>query len=146
MRHRRIVLAVSLFALGVTLAGCESFDPSDWFNQKKPLPGDRKEVFPGGVPGVPQGVPPELVQGYQPPSEPPPQAAPPVEEKPKPKPKPKPKVAVKPKPAPAPPPAQITVGPRQTPPSSPWPNPQTAGQPAPAQSDSAFPDPPRPQR
>ena len=34
-----------------------------WFNQKKPLPGERKAVFPEGVPGVPQGVPPEMVQG-----------------------------------------------------------------------------------
>src|ERR1051326_7324671 len=33
---------------------------------KKKLSGERKPVFPEGVPGVPQGVPPELVKGYQP--------------------------------------------------------------------------------
>ena len=70
MRHRRIVLIASLLMGGLTLGGCGSMDPSEWFNTKKPLPGDRKAVFPEGVPGVPQGVPPDLVQGYQPPPEP----------------------------------------------------------------------------
>ncbi len=51
---------------GFALSGCESFDPESWFNSKKPLPGERKAMFPGGVPGVPQGVPPELTKGYQP--------------------------------------------------------------------------------
>ena len=37
----------------------------DWFNNKKPLPGERKELFPGGVPGVSKGVPPDLVKGNQ---------------------------------------------------------------------------------
>jgi hypothetical protein len=32
---------------------------------KKPLPGERKALFPEGVPGVQQGVPPELVRGNQ---------------------------------------------------------------------------------
>ena len=70
-RYRALPIAFVLAAAGM-LAGCESFDPTDMFNQKKPLPGDRRAVFPEGVPGVPQGVPPELVQGYQPPAEPPP--------------------------------------------------------------------------
>ena len=61
---------LSLLACGLTLGGCESLDPTEWFNTKKPLPGDRKAVFPEGVPGVPQGVPADLVQGYQPPPEP----------------------------------------------------------------------------
>ena len=30
---------------------------------KKPLPGDRRPLFPEGVPGVQQGVPPELMRG-----------------------------------------------------------------------------------
>jgi hypothetical protein len=122
MRHRRIVLIASLLAFGVTLSGCESFDPSEWFNTKKPLLGDRKAVFPEGVPGVPQGVPPDLVKGYQPPPEPVPEPRV-VEEKPKPKPKPKPKQAEAPRPV-------VTVAPQQQ-------------QPAPAQSQSPFPDPPR---
>ena len=118
MRRRRIVLIASLLASGLMLGGCSSFDPTEWFNTKKPLPGERKEMFPGGVPGVPQGVPPELVEGYREPepTPPPPAAA----EKPKPKPKPKPKQAAAPRAAP--PPQQ---------------------QAAPAQSQSVFPEPPR---
>ena len=49
------------------------FDPtdifsSDMFDTKKKLPGDRRAVFPEGTPGVSQGVPQELVKGYQPPA------------------------------------------------------------------------------
>ena len=39
------------------------FRPDD----KKKLPGDRKPLFPEGVPGVTQGVPPEYFKGNQPP-------------------------------------------------------------------------------
>jgi hypothetical protein len=150
-RHPAVVVA-SVLALGLTLSGCESLpsalDPSEWFSNKKPLPGERRAVFPGGVPGVPQGVPPELVQGYQPPAEPPPIVE---AEEPKPKPKPRPRVAA---PRPAPPPQRsaptaVTVQPQQPPPQqqqpaaqSPWPSPQqTVSQPAPGASP--FPDPPR---
>jgi hypothetical protein len=57
-------------------------------------------VFPEGVPGVPQGVPPDLVKGYQPPAETPP---PVVEAKPvKPKPKKTASVPRKPRPQPQP--------------------------------------------
>src|SRR5436305_5529358 len=134
MRCRSIVLIASLLASGVLLGGCSSMDPTEWFTAKKPLPGDRKEIFPGGVPGVPQGVPSELVEGYKPPpDQPPPQVA---EEKPKPKPKPKPKIVAAPKPAPTPraqtpggqaPGGQMSGG------SAPWPDAQPT-QPAPAQS------------
>src|SRR6476619_4750948 len=70
----RIGLTVAALGLGLTLAGCEDFDPtaifdSDIFNTKKPLPGQRHPVFPEGTPGVSQGVPPELVKGYQQPAE-----------------------------------------------------------------------------
>jgi hypothetical protein len=123
MRHRRIVLIASLLASGLVLAGCESMDPSEWFNNKKPLPGERKAVFPEGVPGVLQGVPPDLVQGYQQPVEPVPEPKV-VEEKPKPKPKSKPKQAAGPRSA-------VTVAPQDPPPA------------APAQSGSPFPEPPR---
>ena len=117
MRHRRIVLiAASLLTCGLTLGGCESMDPSEWFNTKKPLPGDRKAVLPEGVPGVPQGVPADLVQGYQPPPEPVPEPQV-VEAKPKAKPKPRPKQPAAPR--------------------------TTEQQQAPAQSQSAFPDPPQ---
>ena len=70
----RIILVTSTLIL--PLGGCASvgdaLDPTDWFsgdffNSKKKLPGDRKAVFPEGVPGVSQGIPSELVKGNQPP-------------------------------------------------------------------------------
>jgi hypothetical protein len=75
----RRTLTFAALALGLTLAGCDSFDPLDKFQDwdimgggKTPLQGERREVFPQGVPGVPQGVPPDLVKGYQAPAEAPP--------------------------------------------------------------------------
>jgi hypothetical protein len=70
MRRATAWLTIPALAASLALGGCENFDPESWFSTKKPLPGERKSVFPGGVPGVPQGVPPELVKGYQPPVEP----------------------------------------------------------------------------
>jgi hypothetical protein len=74
----RILTAMAL-AGSLALAGCSSFDPIDMFQDwdllgagKKPLPGERRAVFPEGVPGVPQGVPREMVKGYQAPAEAPP--------------------------------------------------------------------------
>jgi hypothetical protein len=73
-RLARIALVTS--ALMLPLGGCASIgdaiDPGEWFsgdffNTKKKLPGDRKAVFPQGVPGVAQGIPQELVKGNQPP-------------------------------------------------------------------------------
>ena len=50
-------------------SGCDNFDPTDIarisLDTKKKLPGERKPVFPEGVPGVQQGVPPELIKGNQ---------------------------------------------------------------------------------
>jgi hypothetical protein len=128
--------------------------------QKKPLPGERKPLFPSGTPGVAQGLPPELVKGYQPP----PvtdatqegqagqdgqaaQAAPAAQ--PKPKAKPKPKVA-------ATPPADQTRTPTgamgaaasarpPAPQSSPWPDPPPTRQSTgPSAGQPAWPDPPAP--
>src|SRR5437764_1107513 len=67
----RTGLVLLALSLGLLLSGCEGFDPTsfmdyDFFNTKKRLPGDRKPVFPEGTPGVPQGVPNELMKGYQP--------------------------------------------------------------------------------
>jgi hypothetical protein len=73
---RRPFLPIAAMALAFALSSCASgdadqFDPTDWVptnwfgGGKKPLPGERHEVFPGGVPGVPQGVPPDLVMGHQ---------------------------------------------------------------------------------
>jgi outer membrane biosynthesis protein TonB len=108
---RTLLLAT---ALALPLGACASMsdftiDPSewlagDWFGNKKKLPGDRKPVFPEGVPGVSKGIPQDLVKGYQ--QQPDAVQDDPItrqaliepEAKPKPKPKPKPKVAAKPAP------------------------------------------------
>jgi hypothetical protein len=142
MRHHRLVLITSLLAVGMVLSGCGSIDPTEWFNTKKPLPGERKDMFPEGVPGVPQGVPPELVEGYTPPVEPVPEPLP-VREQPKakPKPKPRPKVAAAPRPTAVPPQQQTQ---QQGGGQAPWPAAPAPGPAAPpSQSQSAFPDPPR---
>lgn len=144
-RLARIGFTVLTLSLGLALAGCEGFDPTsimdqDFFNTKKRLPGERKAVFPEGTPGVPQGVPKELVKGNQPSEaeQTPPtaqaDAAEPKAES-KPKPKPKPKVVAKPKEEPQGEsrPTAVTVRPTQE-------TQQT--QPAQAQSQVQWPDPP----
>jgi len=126
-----LVLAGVLAATG--LSACESLDSFDLFDSKKKLPGDRKPVFPDGVPGVSSGVPPELVKGYREPEggvADPAKAAAEAAAEPAPKPK-------KPKPVPKRaaskvPPATNAAAPAQQPPSqaatSPWPasQPQSA--------------------
>jgi outer membrane biosynthesis protein TonB len=152
-RFARVAAVVSVLALAPVLAGCDTFDPtdifsSDMFGTKKKLPGERKPVFPEGTPGVAQGVPQELVKGYQePPPEPPPQATAQPEEKPKPKPKPKPKVVAKPAPADEPAPTSVTVRPSQPQPQQQqWPDPPqqrpASGGWGSPQGQAAWPDPP----
>jgi hypothetical protein len=106
-RLQRLIAASVLFALSAALAGCGtngSFDPSDlldFLDQKKKLPGDRKPVFPDGVPGIEQGVPKELYKGANAQQ----QDQPPVIEPtpaPAPKKKPAAKMASRAKPAPKP--------------------------------------------
>jgi hypothetical protein len=155
-RLARMVTVASTLSLVLLLSNCSSFDPTDimdnmFASQKKPLPGDRKPLFPSGTPGVSQGLPPELVKGYQPP--PPTEAAQNQQgapDQPKPKPKPKPKVVAAPpagqssSPAaamPAPPSARSSTSQ-----SSPWPDPpQTRQSAAPANAgQTPWPDPPAP--
>jgi outer membrane biosynthesis protein TonB len=145
-RFKRISLIVPVLSLGLLLASCESFDPTaifdaEIFNTKKKLPGERRAVFPEGTPGVPQGVPQELVKGYQQPEPEPPPQAPPAEAKPKPK--PKPKVVAKPKEESAP--TAVTVRPPQAQPqqsSQPqWPDPPPQQQRS-SSGGVAWPDPP----
>ncbi len=67
-RPQRLIAATVLAAMSVALAGCSSgsFDPTDmmdWFDTKKKVPGERRPVFPEGVPGVEQGVPRDLYKG-----------------------------------------------------------------------------------
>jgi uncharacterized phage infection (PIP) family protein YhgE len=69
-RMQRLIAASVLIALSGAMAGCSnnvsSFDPMDWLDwidTKKKLPGERKPVFPEGVPGLEQGVPKSLYKG-----------------------------------------------------------------------------------
>jgi len=69
-RPQRLIAATVLIALCSALAGCGSmgggFDPTDlldFLDTKKKLPGERKPVFPDGVPGLEQGVPKDLYKG-----------------------------------------------------------------------------------
>jgi hypothetical protein len=70
MRSHRLIAAAVVIVLSSALAGCAggmgNFDPSDlldWLDTKKKLPGERKPVFPQGVPGLEQGVPKDLYKG-----------------------------------------------------------------------------------
>src|SRR5436305_12449480 len=62
---RGVALMLLLLPLGGMLAGCDTLENFQIFDTKKKLPGERQPVFPNGVPGVTQGIPPELVKGYQ---------------------------------------------------------------------------------
>jgi hypothetical protein len=72
-RPQRLIAAAVLIVFSAVLAGCSSsfgsdFDPTDlldWLDTKKKLPGERKPVFPSGVPGMEQGVPKEMYKGAQ---------------------------------------------------------------------------------
>jgi hypothetical protein len=69
---RTTLMLVALVAVLPVLAGCSNFDPSnlDFFGlgDKKPLPGKRELLFPNGVPGVSQGIPPQYREGYHAPA------------------------------------------------------------------------------
>jgi hypothetical protein len=134
----RLGFGMVLAAAAALVSGCESLENlGSLFDTKTKLPGERKPVFPEGVPGVTPGVPPEMVKGYREPAVEPPSPAAALAEEPraaeaKPKPKPKPhaiQTAAKPQPAPvaqaaAPPPAPANA-------TAPWPSPQQQPQPQP---------------
>jgi len=88
-RPQRLIATAVLIALSGALAGCGStagFDPSDlldFLDTKKKLPGDRKPVFPEGVPGLEQGVPKDLYRGARQQDDPNAQAAAAPAEEPK---------------------------------------------------------------
>lgn len=148
---QRAAMLLLLGGFSLALTACADFDLDklDVFhlNEKKKLPGERKELFPEGVPGVSQGIPPEYMKGNQPPPETA-QALPADQPKPaaepdkktaavesEPEPKPKPKRKAKPRTASQQPAAQTTS--QQQP--APWP--QQEQQPAPQQSQSPWPAP-----
>jgi len=129
---RLILLSFALTA-GAFTGACDTLETFEFWDAKKKLPGERKPVFPEGVPGVSQGIPPELMRGYQ---EPTPQAETNVaapggepaatgstaaEKKVEPKPKPKPVARRKP----PPPPAEQAEAP--APQTAPPPSPQPGG-------------------
>jgi hypothetical protein len=68
---QRLVSAAVLVCLTSAIGGCAalntpSWDPTDlldFLDTKKRAAGDRHPVFPEGVPGVVQGVPPDLMKG-----------------------------------------------------------------------------------
>jgi len=70
----RLVLVSLVMTAGLSLAACDSIDRLTdtmygMFDTKRRLPGERKPVFPEGVPGVTQGVPPEYLPARQQPGE-----------------------------------------------------------------------------
>lgn len=70
----RLVLVSLAMSAGLSLAACDSVDRftdtmTGLFDTKKRLPGDRKAVFPEGVPGVTQGVPQEYLPASKQPEE-----------------------------------------------------------------------------
>jgi hypothetical protein len=163
---RRCMLVLAAIGFGFGLSGCASggleLDPAYWFpDGKKKIPGDRREVFPGGVPGVTQGVPPEMIRGNpaNPTSQPEQALAPEQQQQPEAeqKPRPRPKKVARPRPAPAPDqepqaepaPRATQAAPRpvqqQQQPAGAWPAPQPQAQQQPQQqapAAGAWPAPP----
>src|SRR3984885_7168764 len=72
-RSQRLIAAAVLISLSGVLAGCSDslsklsdWDPTDmldFLDTKKKIQGERKPVFPEGVPGLEQGVPKQLYKG-----------------------------------------------------------------------------------
>jgi hypothetical protein len=145
---RRNMIVLAALCAGLGLSGCANsnfdMDPATWFpDGKKKLPGERRELFPEGVPGVTQGIPPEMVRGnpanqaaqdpaVAPVQEQQQQAEPQAQEKPKPRPKvarPRPAPAPEPEPDAQPAPRAAQPAPRQAQPAQgAWPAPQAQQQ------------------
>jgi len=70
-RIQRLFAGVMVLCLAGLLSGCgsmgtQTWDPTDlldFLDTKKKAPGERKPVFPEGVPGISKGVPPDMVRG-----------------------------------------------------------------------------------
>ena len=61
----RLTLVAAVTAAGPLLSACNSLDSLQFWDTKKKLEGERKPVFPEGVPGITTGVPPDLYKGYR---------------------------------------------------------------------------------
>ena len=161
-RLPHVVLIAAALTVAVPLAGCESinnFDPSDWvpgdiFNAKKKLAGERKPVFPEGVPGLARGVPPELLRDQPQPGadigqqdlRPPAQRAavePEPKARPKARPKAQPKQATAPQPS-SPTPLTVRPAPQSQQPPVQWPDPPGTQRAPSAPGGVQWPDPPPP--
>jgi hypothetical protein len=153
MRVTHMVLLGLLLGAGLSLGACDSIDNlTNMLDTKKRLPGDRRPVFPDGVPGVEMGVPPEMMKGYQEKQQAASQAQTPpgapaagqgaagqqqATEEPGEKPKPK-KVVTRPKPKPAPADtSQQASQPAAQTQTAAWPT--QSAQPAPAQATAPWP-------
>jgi hypothetical protein len=148
----RLGFAIGLAGAAALVSGCSNFsldpDKLDFsiFDTKQKLSGERKDVFPGGVPGVTPGVPPEMMKGYREQADAPAPADQKAAEA-KPKPAPKPHVVAQPKPQPAAQPAQTASvqGAAPAAPAAQAPGGQTApwpgGQPQQAQPQAGWPAP-----
>jgi hypothetical protein len=68
-RGGRLILAAAVIVFAPLMSACsdvvDKFETLDLFDTKKKLSGERRPVFPEGVPGATSGVPAELVKGYQ---------------------------------------------------------------------------------
>lgn len=70
-RSQRLLAGAFMLCFAGLLGGCsslptQSWDPTDlldFLDTKKRAPGERKPVFPEGVPGIQQGVPRDMVRG-----------------------------------------------------------------------------------
>jgi hypothetical protein len=142
----RLGFAMVIAGATALVSGCDTLENmSTMFDTKTKITGERKAVFPEGVPGVTPGVPPELIKGYQEPvaAVPPPavpgEAPKAAEARPKPTPKPHAvQAAAKPRSAPAAQAAAASPSPAPAAGAAPWPNQQQQQpQPQPQQQPQA---------
>jgi hypothetical protein len=110
----RLAVVTVVVGCGPVLSACDTVQNTinamegfEIWDSKKKISGERKPVFPEGVPGVSTGVPPEIVRGYREPEQGGPvdparaaAEAAAADQQPKPKPKPQ-RTAAKPPPKPS---------------------------------------------
>src|ERR1700722_20855394 len=72
----RLAVVTVVVGCGPVLSACDTVQNTinamegfEIWDSKKKISGERKPVFPEGVPGVSTGVPPEIVRGYREPEQ-----------------------------------------------------------------------------